>query len=266
MKTINAHTKISALINAHPGAIDAIISINPHFRKLKNPVLRKILASRVTIADAAKIGKCTVQEFFDRLQPLGFIIDHESAMTEQSTPLPEEPGRPFNVRLDVRADIEQGHDPFKKIMKQLSDLPAGEVLLLVNSFEPVPLIRILKDRGYTAEVAHVHENVVYTYFGKKGEGVEADATEYVNPEAFEVIAEKYENKMEVIDVRHLPMPQPMVTILAALRQLPAGMALFVHHKKLPRFLLPELKEQQYELVYQPAADGIKLIIYKEEQV
>ncbi|MDX5436888.1 MAG: DUF1858 domain-containing protein, partial [Pontibacter sp.] len=53
---IAANTKISAILKANPDAIEAIAAINRHFEKLRNPLLRKILASRVTIADAARIG------------------------------------------------------------------------------------------------------------------------------------------------------------------------------------------------------------------
>ena len=69
---IDQYTKISQLINANPAVIEAIASINRHFEKLRNPILRKILASRVTIADAAKIGGTTVQQFYEKLGPLGF--------------------------------------------------------------------------------------------------------------------------------------------------------------------------------------------------
>ena len=40
---IAANTKISVLIKENPAAIDAIATINKHFEKLRNPVLRKIL-------------------------------------------------------------------------------------------------------------------------------------------------------------------------------------------------------------------------------
>ena len=73
---ISANTKISALIKENSKAIDAIAEINPHFRKLKNPVLRKVLAPRVTIEMAAKIGGVDVQVFFNKLEQIGFEIDN----------------------------------------------------------------------------------------------------------------------------------------------------------------------------------------------
>lgn len=75
---INTQTRISTLIKHNPEAIDAIASINPHFNKLRNPVLRAVLAPRVSIADAARIGKCRPEDFFDKLKAIGFEIESES--------------------------------------------------------------------------------------------------------------------------------------------------------------------------------------------
>ena len=76
--TINANTKISALLKQHPDALEAIVSISPKFIKLRNPFLRKLMAGRTTIAMASRLGGCSVNDFFSRLQPLGFEIDSET--------------------------------------------------------------------------------------------------------------------------------------------------------------------------------------------
>lgn len=51
--------------------------------------------------------------------------------------------------LDAR---EVSGEPFGPIMSALDDLDRDETLLLINSFEPVPLYDVLEDRGcqYTA--------------------------------------------------------------------------------------------------------------------
>ena len=41
---INANTKIAAILKQHPDALEAIISLNPKFEKLRNPLLRKLMA------------------------------------------------------------------------------------------------------------------------------------------------------------------------------------------------------------------------------
>ena len=84
---ISEKTKISALIKANPAAVEAIASISSHFEKLRNPLLRKILAPRVTIADAARMGNTSTQVFFDKLLPLGFVVT-ETAGPAATAPAP----------------------------------------------------------------------------------------------------------------------------------------------------------------------------------
>ncbi|MFC6616054.1 MULTISPECIES: DUF2249 domain-containing protein [Halobacteriales] len=50
--------------------------------------------------------------------------------------------------LDVRKIDGQ---PFDPIMTALGELPEGETLLLVNSFEPEPLYEVLTERGFEYE-------------------------------------------------------------------------------------------------------------------
>ncbi len=66
MISINANTKIAYLLKQHPDALEAIISISPKFNKLKNPLLRKLMAGRTSISMASKIGGCTVNDFFEK--------------------------------------------------------------------------------------------------------------------------------------------------------------------------------------------------------
>ncbi|AQL43956.1 hypothetical protein BV210_15165 [Halorientalis sp. IM1011] len=59
---------------------------------------------------------------------------------------------PTHRRLDVR-DIDG--EPFDDIMAALDDLPDGERLRLINSFEPEPLYAVLEQRGFTHETERV---------------------------------------------------------------------------------------------------------------
>jgi hypothetical protein len=60
------------------------------------------------------------------------------------------------------------------------------------------------------------------------------------------------------------MPLPMHTILEALETLPLGKALFVYHKRIPVFLLPELEQQGFNYRIQEISDAeVHLLIYKD---
>jgi uncharacterized protein (DUF2249 family) len=80
---------------------------------------------------------------------------------------------------------------------------------------------------------------------------------------FEEIEKQFAGRMKEIDVRHLEMPLPMVTILEEIEGLKEGDALYVHHKKLPQYLLPELEERNFKWASQDIDESnIKLIIFK----
>ena len=53
------------------------------------------------------------------------------------------------VTLDVREDIRQGREPFEKIMAAVDRLEPDETLLLINSFEPRPLYRVMVRNGFS---------------------------------------------------------------------------------------------------------------------
>jgi len=58
--------------------------------------------------------------------------------------------------LDVR-DVDG--EPFGPIMAALEDLPDGESLLLINSFEPEPLYGVLEERGFEYDAANPEPDV-----------------------------------------------------------------------------------------------------------
>ncbi|RYY22155.1 MAG: DUF2249 domain-containing protein [Chitinophagaceae bacterium] len=164
--------------------------------------------------------------------------------------------------LDVRADILSGADPFQRITSEVSRLPVSETLLLVNSFEPVPLIRILREKDFNIFVLDIGVDEVHTYITRQKET--SGVVDSSPTGEFEKAKARFDEKMVQMDVRALPMPQPMHAILSALHSLEVGRALFVRHKKVPVFLLSELRDRQYSYVYRFVAEGVHLIIYKDE--
>lgn len=264
---ITENTKISQLIKENPQAIEAIASISGHFSKLRNPLLRKILASRVTIKEAAQIGGSSIGEFFRKLSPLGFEFENKGLLEEsQSQTMKNEKLRTYNKELDVREDLLEGNDPFQKIMKAVSALNDGDTLRLVNTFEPIPLIKILEKKGYHIEVDKLQKDLVYTYFQKGTTEVqekESPKTPLVDSEFFNAKLKKVKGLVESLDVRNMEMPLPMVTVLEKLEHLDDEDALFVHHFKIPHFLLEELHSRGYAYLINEEGKDIYLLINKE---
>ncbi|MGH7714523.1 MAG: DUF2249 domain-containing protein [Vulcanimicrobiaceae bacterium] len=55
--------------------------------------------------------------------------------------------------LDVRPLHERGEEPFTAIMDAVGRLGERQSLLLINSFEPVPLYAVMQRRGFTHRCA-----------------------------------------------------------------------------------------------------------------
>ncbi|MBK8140345.1 MAG: DUF2249 domain-containing protein [Chitinophagaceae bacterium] len=269
MKTINANTKIAFLIKQHPDALDAIVSLSPKFEKLRNPILRKLMAGRASIAMASKIGGCSVSDFFVKLKDLGFEVEKngqpekEKAMLEMADFLKNiNPAK--IVKLDVRPVIEGGNDPLQNILEKIKTLQPGEVLEIVNTFEPTPLIFLLKKQGFDSYVEVINENLIQTYFYRvKETSPTGDLSMNVKSSGWEEVLQRYSNRLQTVDVRQLQMPLPMMTILEAVDKLPEGNALFVYHKRIPVFLLPELAERKLDYRINEVCEGeVHLLIFK----
>ena len=269
---ISRDTKISAIIKFNSDAIEAIVSINNHFTKLRNPIYRKLLAARVTIADAAKLGGTEVQTIYDKLIPLGFSVEKAPAIFE-----PEEKGVPyfmkhltpaFTEELDVRAGLANGVDPFNLIMDTLNKMPKEKTLKLINTFEPAPLITILHQKGYIHYTVRKEPQLIFTYLKYVGESAINDTFEQILPTfndipEFEAQIKCFGDKIVVLDVRYLDMPKPILFILKELAILPADSMLYVHHKKVPHFLFPEIQERGFRwLINELDENDVKLLIYK----
>lgn len=269
MITINANTKISALLKQNPDALETIVSISPKFIKLRNPLLRKLIAGRTSIAMASKIGGCTVDDFFNKLQPLGFIIDKVNVEVEsKKNPVPgflKNIEKEKMIEVDVRPIIESGKDPLNIILKNVKQLQEGQVLNIINSFEPTPLMHLLGKQGFESYAEVIHENVVHTYFHKKtDEPFIAEDREVPDVQDWDEVMSRFAGKLVTVDVRQMEMPLPMHTILDALDNLPADKALFVYHKRIPVFLLPELDERKFKFRIREINDAeIHLLIYKD---
>lgn len=266
---INADTKIAAILKQNPAALDAIISITPKFEKLRNPLLRKLMAGRTSIGMASKISGCSINDFFEKLEPLGFEIDKATlpVKNEEKPHLPAffnslKPGQ--IIEFDVRPLIDADEDPLPLIVKKVKSIQPGGALKIINSFEPTPLLSLLKKQGFESYVDVIDDQLVETYFYKTGDSpVVINETENV-AEGWDDFMKKFKDKMKTIDVREPEMPKPMLTILDALDNLPSETALFVYHKRIPVFLLPELKERKFDYRIKEISDNeVHLLIFKE---
>ncbi len=164
--------------------------------------------------------------------------------------------------LDVRPIIDSGKDPFQNIMAAVKGLNAGEVLLLINSFEPIPLYSVMGNKGF--EHWTVQENDSFEiYFYKKTESIKDDNSSEQKTSSKEA---DYENVIE-LDVRDLVPPEPMIKIFETLPRVDANTILLVHHRRELMMLYSKLEERGYAAISNKIEENYyKVVITKKRDV
>lgn len=267
---VNQHTRIGHLLKEHPRALEAIAAISPKLEKLRNPFLRKLMAGRTSIRMAAKIAGCKEDDFFSALRPLGFTT--EIAKAEEKTETKLIPAFLQSVKpdqiisFDVRPLLEEGNDPLRQILAKVKALQQGEVLKVINTFEPSPLIAMLKKKGFKSWTEQKNVQHFETWFFREtSEATDIPSLQDKDPqqEDLEQLKERFSGSLVEVDVRELEMPQPMMRILESLESLPLGNALFVVHKRMPVFLLQELAQRNFDFRSKQLSENeVHLLIFR----
>jgi hypothetical protein len=262
---ILASWKISEVLQRYPQVLDTLIGLSLAFRKLRNPLLRKVQSRLVTVAQAAGIAGIEPAILTRQLNQAAGITPPEDgapsiATTDRPGPQPDWVDRaPVAEALDVRPLMARGEEPFRAIMGAARTVPVGSVLRLTVGFEPLPLYDALAKQGFAHfarrqdvdawRVDFRRERVAGAPAGERtSTGVDWNA-----PALGEV----------TIDVSGLVPPEPMVKILRALETLPADARLLVHHVRRPIHLYDRLDEMGYAHETRELAPGrVDVLIQK----
>lgn len=249
-KPITLNMKVGDVLKEHPETLEVLVAQSPHFSRLKNPILRKIHGRLVTLAQAAVIAGLDPVKL---VRTLNLAIGVDSVETSTFV-LPSMAGIPepawvksaaITVDLDVRDDQRKHEDPFQRIIQAVKSVGEGEVLLLRNTFEPLPLYDVLARSGFQPWAKKIGEEDWEVYFYRTGAGKSDDnhAEEaIINDKDIDLPAP---TASITIDVRDLTPPEPMMKILDGLANLKSGETLLVHHRRRPVHLYPKLAELGY---------------------
>lgn len=245
---IQPNWKISDVLKQYPELLETIVGLSPAFSRLHNPVLRRVQARLVTVEQAAQIAGINAETMTARLNQAAGIEAAPTTPTSTTTAQPQqtEPDwartAPVAVELDVRPLHERGEEPFGAIMSAVREVPAGEVLQLRNSFEPVPLYEVLRMRGFehvTRQLSDDDWEILFYNIGAKAAKKAAAAQPEPEPTTWTG------DETITIDVSELVPPEPMMRILGALEEMEPGKTLLVHHARRPMFLYPQLDDLGY---------------------
>jgi len=162
---ITKDMRVSEVLEAYPHLLDVIADYNPHFEKLRNKMLRLIMAPRVRLEQAARIADVNLEDF---LATLNRAIGEE----------PETVGPPSEGTAEAKEGIvskkaeDQGElvfldvrgleppEPMIKVMEALNMLRQGQTLIVQHHRRPMFLYPKLDERGYE----HVTEEIGPNHF------------------------------------------------------------------------------------------------------
>ncbi|UCZ52444.1 DUF2249 domain-containing protein [Bacillus shivajii] len=160
------------------------------------------------------------------------------------------------VTLDVRKDLENNQDPFKKIMSTVKNLNDDEIFVLHSTIKPTPLLGVMKAKGFDNEVEKLGEKHYQTTFQKRKNGL---FSSFFKKKKREVAPTNNSplNQEELtatfLDNRGLEPPQPMVRTIKRLEMLEPNETLTIHNDRVPVYLIEELKDMgiRYSIEEQP---------------
>jgi uncharacterized protein (DUF2249 family) len=260
---ISGDVTVGRLLDEHPELLDVLAEAHPQFARLRNRVLRSVMAPRVTVAQAARIAGMEPETLLARLRAAAGTpapAAPEAAPPAEPAVAPAPEPRPAvlaalrPVHVDVRPDLREGREPFARIMAAVRDLAGDEVLVLRAPFEPIPLYDVLGRRGF-AHWTERHDAADWAVWFYRG----APGGETAEPAA--TAAGSHCDAL-VIDVRGLEPPQPMLRVLERLDTLEAGQALVVLHERRPVFLYPLLDERGFVHETQDVDPGLVRIVIR----
>ncbi len=157
---IHPGMRVAELLERWPELEPVLVAQAPAFQKLRNPVLRRTVARVATLEQAARIGGLSPRALVIALRAAaGQPVDDLDSRTEQRLS-PDPPGeheapapppwldRSRVVRtIDADALLVAGRVPLHVAFAAARALGPGDVLELVASFRPVPLLENFEKQG-----------------------------------------------------------------------------------------------------------------------
>jgi uncharacterized protein (DUF2249 family) len=300
---IRGTDRVSTVLARDESLVDVFAELSPAFERLRNPMMRRVMARLVTIDQAARMGGVDAVTLLERLNA------HSSSTPPRPAPgpdgaaavppstggaprvsafadnVPEAAPSPTResidhpaalariapehiVTIDVRDELRAGREPFTLIMAAHRKVPEGGALCVRAIFEPVPLYAVMRRHNLVHfTMQRAADDWLVWFFPPDESDAARDATARRDADAAPADARSGEpdDGVVVLDVRGLEPPEPMLRTLAALEALPTGGTLVQVNVRVPQFLLPMLGERGYSYeIREQSTDLVRLFIRRAE--
>ncbi len=169
--TITPESKLGELLERWPGLEDVLVQLSPHFRALRNPVLRRTVAKVATLRQVSSVSGVALGVLIERLRAGAGLppvaVAEEPGGTPAERPAWAVEGAAIRT-YDARAEIEAGKHPLPFVMAHLADLAQADVYQLLTPFLPAPLVDLARTRGFASYSVKEDDALVRTFFRRSG--------------------------------------------------------------------------------------------------
>jgi hypothetical protein len=167
---ITPDSRIGELLERWPALEGVLVELSPHFKALRNPVLRRTVAKVATLRQVSTVSGVPLGTLIERLRA-GAGLPPMKVAEEGGGAAAERPGwaaAAAAVRThDARAEIEAGEHPMPQVMAALGTLTDGQVFQLVTPFVPAPLVDLARRKGFEDFSVSEADGLVRTFFRKE---------------------------------------------------------------------------------------------------
>lgn len=183
---ITEEDTVYELLTKHPELKEVLIKISPKFKNLQNPVMFNTVAKITSLGKASKIGNIYIKEMLYELnEAIGKGREFLTYFKSQIPKMQEEfmkkefgTGKTEN-NIDKPKWLEQiasfetfdarkiEEEPFTFILDKAGSIKSGSGFVLIQKFEPAPIINYLQTQGFESYVVKTSEEEVRVYLYKK---------------------------------------------------------------------------------------------------
>ncbi len=248
MTKFTPHHTIADIVTARPDLVDELALAFPQVTGFSDAGA----GSHLTIGEAARVAEVSAEAllaYVNGAHAKGQEGNHSpSTETSEGPPpwLQQAMAKLDHLpRLDVRPLSEAGLNPLKSALDiSLTVAPKG-VFVLETFCEPLPFRRLLAGRGFESHAYKLARHHWLVLFYRTCE--DPSSPGYAEP--------KIADEEELMDLRSLEPPQPMVAILSRIDSPQASGSFSVILSREPVFLFPELEERGWSWSSMAAPEG-----------
>jgi len=169
MQEITLDTKIATLLSDYDDMKNILIEINPKFKKLNNPVLRRTLAKIAGVRQAAVVGGMDPLDLLNQLRVAVGQAPIKKLDRQAPSEVKETPewvnAEPKQV-LDANEILDRDGNPLVELHKGLKSIQPSESIVIKADFQPEPLIDEMIKSGHEVYIDELGADEFVTYIRK----------------------------------------------------------------------------------------------------